>query len=51
MEEILEIVNTFEVQTMIRLLLCVLLAGFIGMEREHLKKPAGARTHMLLGRS
>ena len=48
MEEILEIVNTFEVQTMIRLLLCVLLAGFIGMEREHLKKPAGARTHMLL---
>lgn len=48
MEEFLEIVNTFEVQTMIRLLLCVLLAGFIGMEREHLKKPAGARTHMLL---
>lgn len=48
MEEFLEIVNTFEAQTMIRLLLCVILAGFIGMEREHLKKPAGARTHMLL---
>lgn len=47
-EQILTIVNTFEVQVMIRLLLCTILAAFIGRERQVLNKPAGTRTHMLL---
>lgn len=48
-EELLEIFNSFEVQTMLKLLLCIFLSGFIGKEREGLHKPAGTRTHMLLG--
>ncbi len=32
----------------LRLLLSVLLSGFIGFEREHTKKPAGFRTHIVV---
>lgn len=46
---ILSIINTFEFQAIIRIILCMILAGIIGQERESLNKPAGTRTHMLLG--
>ncbi|NJM57570.1 MAG: MgtC/SapB family protein, partial [Synechococcales cyanobacterium RU_4_20] len=31
-----------------RLSLALLLGGIIGLEREHRRKPAGLRTHMLV---
>lgn len=36
-------------QIIIRILLSVILSGLVGMEREKLKRPAGVRTHMLVG--
>lgn len=35
--------------TFVRLLLAALLSGLIGWERERLRKPAGFRTHILVG--
>lgn len=35
--------------TALRLLLAVLLAGLLGANRERAEKPAGLRTHMLVG--
>lgn len=49
MEKFMELVNTFEVQAIIRLLLGFILAGFIGAEREWMNKPAGFKTHSLIG--
>ena len=40
---------SFEVQAVIRLILGFLLAGIIGSERESLNKPAGFKTHSLIG--
>lgn len=36
------------VKTAIRLFLAVLFSGFIGNEREHINRPAGIRTHVLV---
>lgn len=36
-------------QIIIRILLSVILSGLIGLEREKLRRPAGVRTHMLVG--
>lgn len=49
MEIFLSIINTFEIQTIIRLFLGFVLAGFIGAEREWMNKPAGFKTHSLIG--
>lgn len=49
MEFILNIVNSFEFQAIIRLLLGFILAGIIGLERSSWSKPAGFRTHALVG--
>ena len=38
----------FELEILVRLLLAVLLGGFIGYEREHTNRPAGFRTHILV---
>lgn len=38
----------FELEMAARLLLAVLLGGFIGYEREHTNRPAGFRTHILV---
>lgn len=38
----------FELEILARLLLAVLLGGFIGYEREHTNRPAGFRTHILV---
>ena len=36
-------------QTLIKLILIVFLSGLIGFERENWSKPAGFRTHVLVG--
>lgn len=38
-----------EVETLLKLILIVFLSGFIGFERESWNKPAGFRTHVLVG--
>ena len=45
----LDFLLSFEVQAIIRLLLGFILAGIIGSERESLNKPAGFKTHSLIG--
>lgn len=50
-EEILNFLQTFEFQAFIRLILGGILAGIIGYERQSWKKPAGLRTHVLVGES
>ena len=44
-----EVVSSFWLQAIIRVLLGFLLAGIIGAEREHENKPAGFKTHSLIG--
>ena len=48
---ILSIVNSFEFQAIIKLVLGFVLAGIIGLERSSWSKPAGFRTHALVGLS
>ncbi len=48
---IMNLVNSFEMQTIIKLLLGIILAGIIGLERSSWSKPAGFRTHVLVGMS
>lgn len=43
------IISTFWFEVIIRLILGFLLAGFIGAERESVNKPAGFKTHSLIG--
>lgn len=43
------IINTIEFQTFVKLVLIVILSGIIGFERESWSKPAGFRTHVLVG--
>jgi putative Mg2+ transporter-C (MgtC) family protein len=38
-----------EFQTLFKLILIVILSGFVGFERESWNKPAGFRTHVLVG--
>ena len=49
METILIIWSNFYFQCLFKLLLIAVLAGIIGMERDNSNKPAGFRTHTLLG--
>jgi len=51
MEFILSIINSFEFQAVFKLLLGFALAGIIGLERSSWSKPAGFRTHALVGMS
>jgi len=44
-----DIFLSFEVQAIIKLALGFILAGIIGAEREALNKPAGFKTHSLIG--
>lgn len=46
-----EIINSFEIQATIRIILGAFLTGLIGYERQAWKKPAGFRTHILVGES
>lgn len=45
----IDILLSFEVQAIIRLILGFILAGIIGSERESLNKPAGFKTHSIIG--
>lgn len=45
----IDILLSFEVQSIIRLILGFILAGIIGSERESLNKPAGFKTHSIIG--
>ena len=51
MEIILNIINSFEFQSIFKLILGFILAGIIGLERSSWSKPAGFRTHALVGLS
>jgi len=49
MDFIIEIGTSFWFQTILKLVLGFLLAGIIGLERDYWHKPAGFRTHALVG--
>ena len=49
MDFIVNIVSSFWFETILKLVLGFLLAGVIGLERSNWNKPAGFRTHALLG--
>lgn len=51
MELVLNIINSFEIQAIFKLALGFVLAGIIGLERSSWSKPAGFRTHALVGLS
>ena len=46
-----DLIMSFEGQAVIKLILGFALAGIIGFERESLNKPAGFKTHSLIGLS
>lgn len=49
MESVLNFFNSFGFQAIIKLVLGFMLAGIIGLERSSWSKPAGFRTHALVG--
>lgn len=49
MEILYNIWNTQECQLIFKMILIFILSGFIGLERASLSKPAGFRTHVLVG--
>ena len=49
MEFMLNIINSFGFQAIVKLVLGFMLAGIIGLERSSWSKPAGFRTHALVG--
>lgn len=49
MESINIVINSFWFQSILKLILGFVLAGIIGLERSSWNKPAGFRTHALLG--
>lgn len=51
METIQFVMATNEFQTFFKLILIIILSGIIGFERENSSKPAGFRTHALVGLS
>lgn len=51
MELVVNIFNSFEFQAILKLVLGFMLAGIIGLERSSWSKPAGFRTHALVGLS
>ena len=44
-----EFINFPEIELVVRLILAFFLSGFVGFEREATHKPAGLRTHILVG--
>lgn len=49
LEVLQNIISTSEFQLFFKLILVSALSGLIGFEREHSSKPAGFRTHVLVG--
>ena len=42
-------VSPLEIEAFVKVVVAALLAGLVGLERERAAKPAGFRTHMILG--
>lgn len=51
METFMEIMQLEPIDVFLKLVLIYILSGFIGLERAALSKPAGFRTHVLVGMS
>ena len=51
METFMEIIQIAPIEVLIKLVLIYILSGLIGLERAALSKPAGFRTHVLVGMS
>ena len=51
METLMEFIQLGPIDVLIKLILIYILSGFIGLERASLSKPAGFRTHVLVGMS
>lgn len=51
LEFLTNLTQNFEFEAIVRLVLGAILTGIIGYEREAWKKPAGMRTHVLVGES
>lgn len=51
MENFLEFIELEPIEVLIKLVLIYILSGLIGLERAALSKPAGFRTHVLVGMS
>ena len=49
MDFVISVVTSFWFQTILKLVLGFVLAGIIGLERSSWNKPAGFRTHSLVG--
>ena len=49
MDTLLNFFNSFGFQAILKLVLGFMLAGIIGLERSSWSKPAGFRTHALVG--
>lgn len=49
MDSLTEIFNDYYIHTIIKILLIIILSGIIGLERDSWNKPAGFRTHALVG--
>ncbi len=41
--------SPLEIETFFKVVAAVVLSGFVGLERERAEKPAGFRTHMIIG--
>ena len=49
MDALDQLLNDYYIQTILKILLIIVLAGIIGLERDSWNKPAGFRTHALVG--
>lgn len=49
MDSFVQIFDNYYIQTIIKIVLIIILSGIIGLERDSWNKPAGFRTHALVG--
>ena len=49
MDSLTQIFDNYYIQTIIKIVLIIVLSGIIGLERDSWNKPAGFRTHALVG--
>ena len=49
MESLIQIFDNYYFQTILKIVLIIILSGIIGLERDSWNKPAGFRTHALVG--
>ena len=49
MDSLMQLFDNYYIQTLLKILLIIILSGIIGLERDSWNKPAGFRTHALVG--